>query len=321
MNGNVEKEVEKELVSVIIPTHNRADLICETLESIRKQSYKNIEVIVVDDHSKDGTMEAIKAYIKEKELDNIKVFTNRGKGACAARNMGIDNSKGSYIQFFDDDDLMFEDHIEKKVRAIKELGCDYSTCDYSFFDNETGGCLGHKVISNIGNNCASRLLTLSFPTPCFMCKRETIQSIGYWNEDIKKLQDMAYFHRLYLYDKIGFSVPDKLFNVRIHGGSMTSNNVSTPVGYYNQINALISIENEWKRSNKPERSTILKTIHFMKLTFCRNMYKKGFKRQGVKMLIKTLFGNIRKSLQIVLLFLKYKTVHITIALAADYDNK
>ncbi len=321
MKNNVVTGFEKGLVSIIIPTHNRADLICETLESIRKQSYKKIEVIVIDDHSKDGTLEAVKAYIKENELDNIQVFTNRGKGACAARNMGIDNSNGDYIQFFDDDDLMFEEHIEKKVRAIIEHGCDYSTCDYSFFDNETGGCLGHKVISNIGDNCASRLLTLSFPTPCFLCKRDVILSIGYWNEDVKKLQDMAYFHRLYLYDKKGVPVPEKLFNVRIHGGSMTSNNVASPAGYYNQINALISIENEWEKCTKPERKTILKTIHFMKFTVGRNMYKKGFKTQGIYMLIKTALGDIRKSIQIVLLFFKYKTVHITFALAADYNKK
>lgn len=321
MKNNVEEEFEKGLVSIIIPTHNRADLICETLDSIQKQSYNHFEIIVVDDHSEDNTVEVIKKYIERNNLNNIQVFTNRGRGACAARNLGIDNSKGEYIQFFDDDDLMFEEHLEKKVHAIQKFGCDYSTCDYSFFDNETGNCLGHKIISNIGDNCASRLLTLSFPTPCFLCKRDVILSIGYWNEEVKKLQDMAYFHRLYLYNKKGVPVPEKLFNVRIHGGSMTSNNVASPDGYYNQRNALIAIENEWEKCTKPERKTILKTIHFMKFTVGRNMCKKGFKRQGINMLIKTALGDICKSIQIILLFFKYKTVHITFALAEDFSNK
>ena len=321
MEYSVESEAIKGLVSIIIPTHNRVDLICETLDSIREQSYKYIEVIIVDDHSKDFTVEAINAYIQKNKCKNIKVFENRGQGACAARNMGIDKSKGEFIQFFDDDDLMLNDHIEKKVCAIQDNKYDYCTCDYSFFDNITGKIIGHKIVSKIDDNCASRLLTLSFPTPCFLCKRDAIKKIGYWNEDIKKLQDMAYFHRLYMYDMKGCSVPEELFKVRVHEGSMTANNVVSPLGYRNQMHALTCIEKEWKYSGKPEKDAIMKIIHFMKFTIGRNMYKKGFKRQGFNMLIKTIFGNLRQSIKVFGLFVKYNTIHITTALATEFGTK
>ena len=130
-------ECEKGLVSIIIPTHNRADLICETLESIKRQSYKMIEVLVVDDHSEDNTKEIVKKFIQQHSELKVFLFDNDGKGACAARNKGIRESKGEYLQFFDDDDLMLENHIERKVKEIEESDSDYVTCNYYFFDNTT----------------------------------------------------------------------------------------------------------------------------------------------------------------------------------------
>lgn len=107
------------LVSIIIPTYNRAHLISETLDSITAQIYTNWECIVVDDGSTDGTDRLVDDYVKK---DNrFKYFINeRTKGAQGARNTGLLNAKGDYIQFFDSDDIMYPKHLKIKVEAFHQ---------------------------------------------------------------------------------------------------------------------------------------------------------------------------------------------------------
>lgn len=107
------------LISIIIPTYNRAHLIFETLDSVLVQTYENWECIVVDDGSTDGTDGLLAEYIKK---DNrFKYLINaRTKGAQGARNTGILNAKGNYVQFFDSDDIMYPHHLKTKMDAFQQ---------------------------------------------------------------------------------------------------------------------------------------------------------------------------------------------------------
>ncbi|WP_299155701.1 glycosyltransferase family 2 protein [uncultured Christiangramia sp.] len=111
----------KSLVSIIIPTYNRAHLIGETLDSVIAQTYKNWECIVVDDGSTDYTEELLKFYC---EKDNRIQFyhrpTNRRKGANACRNYGFKLSKGEFLIFLDSDDLLDTPCIDNRIRTFKE---------------------------------------------------------------------------------------------------------------------------------------------------------------------------------------------------------
>ena len=104
------------LVSIIIPTFNRSQLICETLDSVLAQTYENWECIIVDDGSTDDTKTVVSEYVKK---DSRFQFhhrpINRPKGGNAARNFGYENSKGEYINWIDDDDIMLEDFIKIKI--------------------------------------------------------------------------------------------------------------------------------------------------------------------------------------------------------------
>ena len=106
------------LVSVIMPTHNRCDLVKETMDSLLKQTYKTIELIIIDDHSTDNTKECIERYVEK--YDFIHYYMSEGWGACAARNLGILKSKGENIQFMDDDDIVHEDFIKRRVEALQK---------------------------------------------------------------------------------------------------------------------------------------------------------------------------------------------------------
>lgn len=102
------------LISIIIPTYNRAHLIRETLDAIVKQTYINWECFVVDDYSTDDTTMLVHEYVKR---DNRFQYlrNERTKGAQGARNTGVLNAKGDYIQFFDSDDIMYPNHLKAKI--------------------------------------------------------------------------------------------------------------------------------------------------------------------------------------------------------------
>lgn len=109
------------LVSIIIPTYNRAHLISETLDSVLAQTYTNWECIIVDDGSTDNTMEVVNSYInKDPRFQLHHRPMDKPKGGNAARNYGFEVSKGEYVNWFDDDDVMLPQFLEFKIDSFHE---------------------------------------------------------------------------------------------------------------------------------------------------------------------------------------------------------
>lgn len=122
------------LVSVIIPTYNRGYIITETLDSIINQTYSNWECIIVDDGSVDNTELVVGNYVvKDSRFKFYKRPQHLSKGPNVCRNYGFSKSKGEYIQWFDSDDLMKENHLELKLKNIK--ACDVVISPLSKFRN------------------------------------------------------------------------------------------------------------------------------------------------------------------------------------------
>jgi len=120
--------MNRPLVSIIIPNYNKAPYIREAIESALNQTYKNIEVIVVDDGSTDQSREIIKSFGKK-----IKAYFLPHKNANVARNFGFKKSKGEYIQFLDSDDIILPEKIEKQVEALEKTGADMALCYWEYY--------------------------------------------------------------------------------------------------------------------------------------------------------------------------------------------
>jgi len=131
----------KPLVSVIVTTFNRADLIGETIESILNQTYTNFELIIVDDGSTDNTEGVVKKY-NDKKIQYIK--TGNWGGPAHPRNIGIKKAKGEYIAFCDDDDLWYPQKLEKQIQFLSNndiIGVGSNTesiGDTTYFHNRNG---------------------------------------------------------------------------------------------------------------------------------------------------------------------------------------
>jgi glycosyltransferase involved in cell wall biosynthesis len=109
-------EKKNHIVSVILPTYNRAQLVCEAIESVLSQTYPYFEIIVVDDGSTDYTSEVL-----EKYKDKIIYIYQENKGPGDARNRGITEAKGNYIAFLDSDDIWFDHKLELQVAIMEKI--------------------------------------------------------------------------------------------------------------------------------------------------------------------------------------------------------
>lgn len=117
------------LVSVVMPAYNVSKFIGESIESVLRQTYKNWELIIVNDCSKDNTEEVIKNYIR---IDNRIKYYNQDKnlGIATARNLAIKKAKGKYIAFLDSDDLWKEDKLTEQIYFMESNRLEFSYTDY-----------------------------------------------------------------------------------------------------------------------------------------------------------------------------------------------
>lgn len=119
--------MNKPLVTVIIPTYNRAKTIERSINSVLSQSYSNLELIVVDDGSSDNT----KSVVENIDDSRVRYIWQNNSGACAARNNGINNARGENIAFNDSDDTWKPNKLEKQLEVVTKTGADVVFCKLS----------------------------------------------------------------------------------------------------------------------------------------------------------------------------------------------
>ncbi len=122
------------MVSIIVPVYNAARYIAETIEMVNAQTYKDWELILVDDASKDDSVDVIENIIKSQGKRIRLIRKNKNEGAAAARNSGIDAAAGQYIAFLDADDIWKPEKLEKQIRFMEEKEAAFSFHSYEFGD-------------------------------------------------------------------------------------------------------------------------------------------------------------------------------------------
>lgn len=133
-------------VSVIIPAHNAADFIADTLSSAQRQTLKTIEILVVDDASSDQTAEIVSEASKaDARIQLIKVNPNRG--VANARNVGVQHALGEFVAFLDADDQWLPQKLEQQVTFLREHQAKFGYGSYELMDGQ-GNKLGERLISD-----------------------------------------------------------------------------------------------------------------------------------------------------------------------------
>lgn len=127
----------KPLISVIIPIYNTGDSAVKLLNKLTKQSYENLEIICVDDGSKDGSFDLVAEFIRQSKLKNknlnMTILRQKNQGAAGARNLGLKKASGEYVTFIDSDDEVKKTHIEDLLKSLeKDPRNALSVCGYVY---------------------------------------------------------------------------------------------------------------------------------------------------------------------------------------------
>lgn len=183
----------KNLVTVIIPTYNRAILLKEAIQSVIDQSYRPIECIVVDDGSTDDTEAITSELIRSFNNEQFKIlYLKQSKsGGQVARNKGTANCKGDFIQYLDSDDILYKD----KLRTQVEYLINNPKCDAVFGDWDVGSVCNNQLIKGIkSNNLLKQLITLDgcIHLVSILFKRDIINKIGNWDIKLKRCQEVDF---------------------------------------------------------------------------------------------------------------------------------
>lgn len=200
------------LVSVITPFYNNKMWLEEALESVFNQSYQNLEVIIINDGSKDNIDEVMLKY------PNFHFYKTTNNGAGAARNMGIEKALGDYICFLDSDDLWEKEKIEKQIKFMKLHGFVWSHTNYLSFENDSPEKMKILNPDIQGYILPKMLISCGIATPCVMIKADVLKSDNTlrFNQDYKVGEDSAFWIKLAQKYELGY-LPDVLTKVRLRG--------------------------------------------------------------------------------------------------------
>jgi len=213
------------LISIIIPTHNRAHLIAETVESVMNQTHRQWECIVVDDGSKDYTEELIGFYC---ELDpRIKFYKrpkDRNKGANTCRNFGYEKSVGDYVIFFDSDDLMLPQKLEVQLSSLTGTTYNFSVDkfrnlqDRVIFEEEAF----KRNITEDLNGINYAMSKVYWGTINVLMSKDLLNISGVrFNENLKSGQEYNFFTKLFFNSIVQTVYVDEVQCIRrIHTSSI-----------------------------------------------------------------------------------------------------
>lgn len=211
-------------VSVVIPTYNRAIFIAECLDSVLAQTYRDFEVIVVDDGSTDNTDEVLKPY-----LGSIRLIKQGNSGSAAARNNGIGEAKGEYIAFQDSDDIWMPDKLEKQMIYLEENPHFDLICGngISFGKGEKAGRLVVRkkrlhAIEKEGVTLRNTYMKGCLFPSTWVVKKKVMEKLGGFDSSLPVSMDWDFDLRFLLKGYKAAFVNDVFFRRRKHPGNVSS---------------------------------------------------------------------------------------------------
>lgn len=225
-------------VTIIVPCYNQARYLPDALQSIYLQSHKNWECLIINDGSTDHTKEV--AFEWNKKDSRFRVINKRNGGLSSARNAGLAESKGDYVQFLDADDIIHPEKFRLQLESINpEANYAISYCDY--FSSKENNLLEpfpyHISPAFKTKNYLIELInrwekSLSIPCHCFLISNKILKENKIiFDETLKNHEDWDFWMTIFRYNPSVFYVPEQLATYRIHSSSMSRNYKQMKLGF------------------------------------------------------------------------------------------
>ncbi|WP_417336318.1 glycosyltransferase family 2 protein [Halobacteriovorax marinus] len=277
---------EKELISVILPVFNGEKFVHKAISSILKQSYKNFELIVVNDGSSDSSLHKIQEI--QKTDKRIILINRENKGLIASLNEAVEVSKGQYIARMDADDICHTNRLEKQIELMKKESLDICGCHY-FLINENDEIIDFNLVPTSHETCTLSLASkVPFAHPSVIIKKKflTDHSLAYGQSEYLTAEDFDLWSRMFQKGAKFGNVKDVLFRYRILDNSLSKTNQTRLI-----LDAK-GITYDFVNNNKHKLKKLINTISIKHLN---NEEKSLFIRASLRTSIKTLnFSLLRK---------------------------
>ena len=215
-------------ISIIVPVYNGEKYLKRCINSLISQTYKNIEIIIINDGSTDETINICKSYSDRR----IKLVNNTNHGVSYSRNDGIKKSTGDYITFIDADDWIESDCIENNVRILKKynsldvLRYNYKVIGGKAFATNNIYELSNKLVSksDFNNKFYMHFISDIENIPCLVMllfiKKEIIKKISF-NEDLTMMEDVDFYFKIFKECNTLYFSTDALYNYYVNNDSVT----------------------------------------------------------------------------------------------------
>ncbi|MFW6389939.1 MAG: glycosyltransferase family 2 protein [Halanaerobiales bacterium] len=233
-------------VSIITPVYNSERYISETIESVLGQTYINWELIIVDDNSKDKSVDKINNYIGDKNKIKL-IELNKNMGSAIARNKGIKLASGKYIAFLDSDDLWHPKKLERQIAFMEENNYVFSFTKYQYITEE--GSKVDKYVS-VPRRITYRRALLYNPIGCLTAVYNTEILGKMYMPEIRKRQDFGLWLKILKKNKYGHGLNENLAYYRNRKDSISSNKIDL-------------LKYQWKLYRDIEKLSIIESLFYL----------------------------------------------------------
>lgn len=206
------------MISVVIPTHNRADLLPRAIKSVQMQTWTDLEIIVVSDGSTDETRHVVESLAKEDSRIKF-IEYHPARGGNIARNTGIEHASGAYVAFLDDDDVWMPNKLEKQMAIMEsdaEIGLVYTGVQIIYVNEKVVYSSKARACGDLSKDI---LLDNSIgTTSTVMVRKELFQKTGMFDVELRALQDFDLWIRFCQHCKVG-CVPEEMIEYYNYTGT------------------------------------------------------------------------------------------------------
>lgn len=209
-------------VSVIIPFYNGVDWLCEAVQSVLEQTYKDLEIIVVNDGSPEDVTKFLDIY-----GDKVIYHKQINQGPAVARNYAMKIATGDYFAFLDSDDIWLPEKMEKQISLMKTTGAKWSHTGFYYWTPSNGSLKSIDNSKDYDDIYIQTFVSIKIATPCVIVDRKTFEEHPeiIYPENMRKGQDTVYFRELSKYYPIAL-VKEPLAKIRMRGTNSNTRAVS-----------------------------------------------------------------------------------------------
>lgn len=242
---------QDELISIIMPTWNRKEVIFKSIQSVLQQSYQNFELIISDDGSTDGTLNFIKGkFTNEINSGKIKLISNNHSGVSKSRNLGIERSLGTYIAYLDSDNQWDKHYLLIMVHSL--MGSSHD-CAYSGINNRNLSKGDYTVTFEANFDYDQLSISNYIDLNAFIHKKELISLHKAFDEDLTRLVDWDLILR-YTLNNTPLVVPISAVSYQLNDGLNNISNTENFEDNYNKVKSKITNQ-KWFLDQSPNFTT------------------------------------------------------------------